>query len=67
MDIFLLNHLHSLLHYSLMTFPPPEPTNVCQLTNSQHGQSTKAYTNSSQILKFFGVLILVMCLNSETV
>ncbi len=47
--------------YFTWMFPMHHLESIVTLTNSQLAMNTKQQTNGSEILKFFGILLLVLC------
>ena len=50
---------YSCLEYFLMLFPPEQLQLILQLTNNELAMVRKNYTTAGEIVKFFGVLLLV--------
>ena len=50
---------HSHLEYFLMLFPPEQLRLILQLTNNELAMARKNYTTAVEIVKFFGVMLLV--------
>ena len=50
---------YSRLEYFLMLFPPQQLQLILQLTNNELGMARKNYTTAGEIVKFFGVMLLV--------
>ena len=50
---------YSRLEYFLMLFPPEQLQLILQLTNHELGMARKTYTSAGEIVKFFGVMLLV--------
>ena len=50
---------YSCLEYFLMLFPPEQLQLILQLTNNELAIVRKNYTTAGEILKFFGVMLLV--------
>ena len=50
---------YSCLEYFLMLFPPEQLQLILQLTNNKLAMATKNYTMAGEIVKFFGVMLLV--------
>ena len=47
------------LEYFLMLFPPKQLHLILQLTNNEMAMARKIYTTAGEIVKFFGVMLLV--------
>ena len=52
-------NLYSRLEYFLMLFPPQQLQLILQLTNNELAMARKNYTTAGEIVKFFGVMLLV--------
>ena len=52
---------YSRLEYFLMLFPPQQLQLILQLTNNELAMARKNYTTAGEIVKFFGVMLLVTC------
>ena len=52
-------HSYSRLEYFLMLFPPEQLQLILQLTNNELAMARKMYTMAGEIVKFFGVMLLV--------
>ena len=52
---------YSRLEYFLMLFPPQELQLILQLRNNKLAIARKNYTTAGEIVKFFGVMLLVTC------
>ena len=52
---------YSHLEYFLMLFPPEQLQLILQLTNNELAIARKNYTTAGEIVKFFGVMLLVTC------
>ena len=52
---------YSRLEYFLMLFPPQQLQLILQLTNNKLAMARKNYTTAGEIVKFFGVMLLVTC------
>ena len=50
---------YSCLEYFLMLFPPEQLQLILQLSNNELAMARKNYTTAGEIVKFFGVLLLV--------
>ena len=50
---------YSRLEYFLMLFPPQQLQLILQLTNNELAMTRKNYTMAGEIVKFFGVMLLV--------
>ena len=50
---------YSCLEYFLMLFPPQQLQLILQLTNNELAMARKNYTTAGEIVKFFGVMLLV--------
>ena len=50
---------YSRLEYFLMLFPPQQLQLILQLTNNELAMARKNYTMAGEIVKFFGVMLLV--------
>ena len=50
---------YSCLEYFLMLFPPEQLQLILQLTNNELAMARKSYTTAGEIVKFFGVMLLV--------
>ena len=50
---------YSRLEYFLMLFPPEQLQLILQLTNNELAMARKNYTTAGEIVKFFGVMLLV--------
>ena len=50
---------YSHLEYFLMLFPPEQLQLILQLTNNELAMARKNYTTAGEIVKFFGVMLLV--------
>ena len=50
---------YSCLEYFLMLFPPEQLQLILQLTNNELAMARKNYTTAGEIVKFFGVMLLV--------
>ena len=50
---------YSYLEYFLMLFPPEQLQLILQLTNNELAMARKNYTTAGEIVKFFGVMLLV--------
>ena len=50
---------YSRLEYFLMLFPPEQLQLILQLTNNELAMARKNYTTPGEIVKFFGVMLLV--------
>ena len=50
---------YSHLEYFLMLFPPEQLQLILQLTNNKLAMARKKYTRAGEIVKFFGVMLLV--------
>ena len=50
---------YSCLEYFLMLFPPEQLQLILQLTNNELAMARKNYTMAGEIVKFFGVVLLV--------
>ena len=50
---------YSRLEYFLMLFPPEQLQLILQLTNNELAMARKNYTMAGEIVKFFGVMLLV--------
>ena len=50
---------YSRLEYFLMLFPPQQLQLILQLTNNELAIARKSYTTAGEIVKFFGVMLLV--------
>ena len=50
---------YSRLEYFLMLFPPEQLQLILQLTNNELAMARKNYTMAGEIVKFFGVILLV--------
>ena len=50
---------YSHLEYFLMLFPPEQLQLILQLTNNELAMARKNYTMAGEIVKFFGVMLLV--------
>ena len=50
---------YSRLEYFLMSFPPEQLQLILQLTNNELAMARKNYTMAGEIVKFFGVMLLV--------
>ena len=50
---------YSHLEYFLMLFPPQQLQLILQLTNNELAMARKNYTTAGEIVKFFGVMLLV--------
>ena len=50
---------YSHLEYFLMLFPPEQLQLILQLTNNELAMARKMYTMAGEIVKFFGVMLLV--------
>ena len=50
---------YSRLEYFLMLFPPEQLQLILKLTNHELGMARKTYTSAGEIVKFFGVMLLV--------
>ena len=50
---------YSRLEYFLMLFPPQQLQLILQLTNNELAMARKNYTTAGEIVKFFGVMLLV--------
>ena len=50
---------YSHLEYFLMLFPPEQLQLILQLTNNELAMARKTYTMAGEIVKFFGVMLLV--------
>ena len=50
---------YSRLEYFLMLFPPEQLQLILQLTNNELAMVRKTYTTAGEIVKFFGVMLLV--------
>ena len=50
---------YSRLEYFLMLFPPEQLQLILQLTNNELAMARKTYTTAGEIVKFFGVMLLV--------
>ena len=50
---------YSCLEYFLMLFPPEQLQLILQLTNNELAMVRKNYTTAGEIVKFFGVMLLV--------
>ena len=50
---------YSRLEYFLMLFPPEQLQLILQLTNNELAMARKNYTAAGEIVKFFGVMLLV--------
>ena len=50
---------YSRLEYFLMLFPPEQLQLILQLTNNKLAMARKNYTTAGEIVKFFGVMLLV--------
>ena len=51
---------HSHLEYFIMLFPPSQLNLIANLMNGELAKNQKNYTTTGKIIKFFGVMILVM-------
>ena len=51
--------IFSLLDYFFMMFPPEELSLISRLTTAKLAEENKALTSKSDILKFFGMIILI--------
>ena len=51
---------YSRLEYFLMLFPPEQLQLILQLTNNKLAMARKMYTTAGEIVKFFGVMLLVI-------
>ena len=50
---------YSCLEYFLMLFPPEQLQLILQLSNTELAMARKNYTTAGEIVKFFGVMLLV--------
>ena len=50
---------YSRLEYFLMLFPPQQLQLIIQITNNELAMARKNYTTAGEIVKFFGVMLLV--------
>ena len=50
---------YSSMEYFLMLFPPEQLQLILQLTNNELAMARKNYTMAGEIVKFFGVMLLV--------
>ena len=52
---------YSCLEYFLMLFPPEQLQLILKLANNELAMARKNYTTAGEIVKFFGVMLLVTC------